>query len=274
MKKILTLISVLMVIGLVSCEKNDITYKTTDLDLTKYAQVRLVYDLPLVASATQNVARLLYNNDTVSMVSTALGSIFPNSTAKYHALPIGTNTVKLLKSTYATIYENSFNLTAGKWSAFVYNTSQPPILIQDPEEYQTGDPWADTLTYIRFVNLFHKADGTPYGKLYLKGKRTIDGVVQYIDIAEANYGEASDYNPYKLYRQGIKVWSGTEASLVFTVFDATGAQLQYYTSSTVRAAYTATGYSLTKGINYIFHFNGIEGTYTTQAVRLSTIAVN
>ncbi len=263
-----------MVIGLVSCEKNVITYETTDLDQTNYAQVRLVYDLPLVTSSAQNVTRLLYNGDTVSMVSTALGGVFPNSTAKYHALPIGTNTVKLLKSTYATIYEGSFNLAAGKWSAFVYNTSQPPILIQDPEEYVTGDPWADTLTYIRFVNLFHKADGTPYGKLYLKGKRTINGVVQYIDIAEANYGEGSDYKPYRLYSNGIKIWSGTESSLIFTVFDATGTQLKYYTSSTVQADYTATGFSMTKGVNYIFHFNGIQGTYTTQALRLSTVAVN
>ncbi len=275
MKKIFTLISILMVIGLVSCETNEIKYETTPIDQSRFAQVRLVYDLPLVTSSSLNVAWLIYNGDTVSRVSTPLGSIFPNSAAKYHVLPIGTNSVKLLQvNTRAVTYEGTFDLEAGRWSAFVYNTSEPPIMVQEPEVYQTGDPWADTVCYIRFVNLFHKADGTPMGKLYLKGKRTINNVVTYIDIASANYGEASDYVPYKLYRQGIKVWSGTESALVFTVFDENGAQLQYYKTATTKGAYEATGLSMTKGVNYILHFNGKDGTYTTQAYRLSQFTVN
>ncbi|MCK9628922.1 MAG: hypothetical protein M0R37_10060 [Bacteroidales bacterium] len=274
MKKILTIISVLMVLGLTSCETNKIEYLATDLDQSKFAEIKLVYDLPLVTSTSQNSTRLLYNGDTVSMVSTALGSVYPNSASKYHVLPIGSNTVQMLKSTLEVIYENTFSISAGKWFAFVYNTAQPPVMIQEPETYTTGDPWADTITHIRFVNLFHKADGTPYGKLYLKGKRTINGVLTYVDIASANFGEAADYVDYRLYRGTSKVWSGSESSLIFVLFDEFGNQLGYYknTSATTKTPYEATGYSLAKGVNYIFHLNGKEGTnYATQAIRLSTI---
>jgi hypothetical protein len=280
MKKILSIISVLSLFLLYSCEKNVITYPTTELNQNTYAQIRLVYDLPLTASSTHNITRLKYNDVLYSQVGTALGSILPNSTAKYHSVPVGALKVETFKSATmdVPVYTNTFNIAKGKWSAFIYNDAQPPLLVQDPEEYQTGHPWNDTLTYIRFVNLFHKADGvTPFGRLTLKGVRTVGGVTTYITIATANYKEATDYMPYKLDRKGITVWSGTETSMVFALFDENNNQLTHYatTSATTKTAHSATGYSLVKGVNYIFHINGKEGTNNaTQAIRLSTIAVN
>ncbi|MHC1779568.1 MAG: hypothetical protein AB9922_04975 [Bacteroidales bacterium] len=280
MKKILSIISVLSLFLLYSCEKNVITYPTTDLNTNTHAQIRFVYDLPIVTSSAENITRLKYNDILYSQVGTALGSILPNSTAKYHMVPVGALKVETFKSATmdVPVYSNTFNIAKGKWSAFVYNAAQPPLLVQDPEEYQTGHPWNDTLTYIRFVNLFHKADGvTPFGKLTLKGVRTIGGVTTYITIGTAGYKEATDYLPYKLYRQGITIWSGTESSMVFALFDESGNQLTHFatTSATTKTAHTVTGYSMTKGVNYIFHVNGKEGTNNaTQAIRISTIAVN
>jgi len=280
MKKILSIISVLSLFLLYSCEKNVITYGTTDLDQNAHAQVRFVYDLPLVTSTTHNITLLKYNDQIYSEVGTPLGSIFPNSIAKYHRVPVGSVKVDAFKTATKDVvaYSSTFNITKGKWSAFAYQENQPPLLVQDPEEYQTGHPWNDTITYIRFVNLFHKSDGvTPFGRLTLKGVRTVGGVTTYIDIASANYMEASDYMPYKLDRKGIAVWSGTESAMVFALFDASGQQLTHFatTAATTKTAHTVTGYSLTKGVNYIFHLNGKEGTNNaTQAIRVSTIAVN
>lgn len=280
MKKILSIISVLSLFLLYSCEKNVITYPTTDLNQNTYAQIRLVYDLPIVSSSTHNITRLKYNDILYSQVGTALGSILPNSTAKYHAVPVGALKVEAFKTSTMDVvaYTNTFNIAKGKWSAFIYNETQPPLLVQDPEEYQTGHPWNDTLTYIRFVNLFHKADGvTPFGKLTLKGVRTIGGVKTFITVGTAGYKEATDYLPYKLDRKGIAIWSGTESAMEFALFDESGNQLTQYATSTAttKTAYTSTGNSMIKGVNYIFHLNGKEGTnYATQAIRLSTIAVN
>lgn len=283
MKKIFTIVSVFALFLLTSCEKNVISYVATDLDVTTKAQVRLVYDLPLVTTATENITLLKYNDQITSQISTALGGIYPNSTAKYHAVPIGSLKVESFKGANkdVAVYSNTFNIAAGKWSAFIYKTTEAPLLVQDPEEYETGNPWIDTVTYIRFVNLFHKADGTPYGKIYLKGRRPATqpnvSTYDYIDIAACNYKEASAYVPYKLWRNGIAVWSGTESSMVFALFNEAGEQITSFASSTatVKTPLVFTGYSMTKGVNYIFHLNGKEGTnYAGQAIRLSTIAVN
>lgn len=282
MKKIFSILSVVSLFLLASCEKNVLSYQTTDLDVTTKAQVRLVYDLPVVAAAAQNITLLKYNDQRVSQISTALGSIFPNSTAKYHVLPIGANKVEAFKGATMDqlVYSNTFNVPAGKWSAFVYDANQAPLMVQDPEEYETGHPWQDTVTYIRFVNLLYKADGvTPFGKVYLKGRRTATqpniNTYDYIDIAECDFKQSSGYIPYILKRNGIAVWSGTETGLAFVLFDANGNLLQTFSSSNVLGDYSATGYSMTKGVNYIFHLNGKMGTnYATQSVRLSTIAVN
>jgi len=283
MKKIFTIVSVFALFLLASCEKNVITYGATDLDVTTKAQVRLVYDLPLVTTTTENITLLKYNDQITSQISTALGSIYPNSTAKYHVVPVGAVKVETFKGAAkdVAVYSNTFNIAAGKWSAFIYNKNEAPLLVADPDEYETGNPWIDTVTYIRFVNLFHKADGTPYGKIYLKGRRpaTLPNVnlYDYVDIAACNYKEASAYVPYKLWRNGVAVWSGTESSMVFALFNEAGEQLTSFATSTatVKTPFVVTGYSMAKGVNYIFHLNGKEGTnYATQAIRLSTIAVN
>ena len=280
MKKILSILSVLSLFLLFSCEKNVITYGTTDLNEDTHAQIRFVYDLPLTASATHNITRLKYNDQLYSEVGTALGSILPNSHAKYHVIPVGANKVDAFKGAGRDVmaYTSNFTIDKGAWSAFVYNENQPPFMVKEPQEYQTGHPWADTVAYIRFVNLFHKADGvTPYGPITLKGVRTVSGVTQYVDIATANYKEATDYIPYKLDRKGIAIWSGTESSMIFALFDAQGNQLTHFATAaaTTKTPFSATGYSLTKGVNYIFHLNGKEGTNNaTQAIRLNTITVN
>lgn len=283
MKKIYTIISVISLFLLVSCEKNVITFGTTDVDQSKSAQIRLVYDLPIVPSGTTyNITRLAYNDQMVSEVSTSLGSILPNSVAKYHVVPVGDLKIDAFKGSAKTDlqYTSTIQIAAGRWSAFVYQPDQAPLLVPMPNEFPSYDPWADTVCTIQFVNLFHKADGvTPYGKLYLKGRRgagTTSSPYQYIDIAEANYKEASSYSSYKLYKSGT-VWSGTESGLVFVLFNENGEQLKTFAKSTATTPtdYAATGYSLSKGRNYIFHLNGKEGTnYATQTVRLSTITLN
>ena len=281
MKTILTLVSVLMLFLLVSCETNEITFGSTDIDPAKSAEVRLVYDIPVVASTTLNITRLKYNDLLVSEVSTALGGIFPNSSAKYHVVPQGTVKVDAFKGTTKDVvqYSSTFSVGSGKYTAFIHDLNTVPFVIKDVDVFPKNDPWADTLTYIQFVNLFYKADGvTPYGTLFLKGRRgagTTASPYKYIDIASCGFKEASALIPYKLVKSGT-VWSGTETGMVFVLYDSTGKLLKYYPTSTgALTDWSATGYSLSKGRNYIFHLNGKEGAnFAGQAIRLSTIGLN
>jgi hypothetical protein len=282
MKTIRAIGSIIMVLLIVSCSKNVITFGTTDIDQTKSAEVRLVYDIPVVSTTTLNITRLKYNGQVVSEVSTALGSIFPNSTAKYHVLPQGP--VKV--DTYTGItkdvlqYSNTFNVSSGKYTAFIHNLTTSPYVIKDADVFPSSDAWADTLANIQFVNLLYKADGiTPYGKLSLKGRRgagTASSPFVYINIATCGFKEASALIPYKLIKGSIVIWSGTETGMAFVIFDDAGNLLKYFPTSTgALTDWAATGYSLGKGKNYIFHMNGKMGTnYAGQAIRLSTIALN
>lgn len=282
MKTILASISILVMLLLTSCEKNEIIFGTTDINSSASAEVRLVYDFPLVSTTTMNIARLKYNNQLVSMVSTALGGIFPNSSSKYHVVPQGA--VKIDAFRFGTKdsllqYSNTFTVGSGKYTVFLYNQAEAPYVIQDVDVFPKGDPWKDTTAYIQFVNLLYNADGvTPFGKLFLKGRRgagTTASPYTYIDIASCNFKEKSALIPYKLVKSGT-VWSGTETGMAFVVYDGTGNLLQYYPSSTgALTSWAATGYSLGKGRYYIFHMNGKMGSnYATQAIRLSTIGLN
>jgi hypothetical protein len=282
MKKILVFFAVLVMLVITSCEKNEITFGNSDVNLTKSAEVRLVYDFPLVSSTAQNLTRLKYNDQLYSMVSTALGGIFPNSSAKYHLVTQGS--VKVDAFRFATkdsllAYTNTFTVGSGKYSVFIYNQTEAPLVVQDVDVFPSGNAWSDTTAYIQFVNLFYKADGvTPYGKLTLKGRRgagTTASPYVYIDIASCDFKQASALVPYKLVKSGT-VWSGTESSMSFVIYDSAGQLLQYYATSTgALTSWAATGYSLGKGRYYIFHMNGKVGAkYADQAIRLSTIGLN
>jgi hypothetical protein len=281
MKTILALVSVFTVFLLVSCETNEITFGNTDIDQAKSAEVRLVYDLPVVSTTALNITRLKYNDQLVSEVSTALGGFFPNSAAKYHVVPQGAVKVDAYTGTTkdAVQYSNTFTVGAGKYTAFIHSQTEVPFVIKDTDVFPATDAWADTVAHIQFVNLLYKADGvTPYGTLFLKGRRgagTAASPFKYIDIASVGFKETSKLIPYKLVKSGT-VWSGTETGMVFVVFDASGNLLKAYPSSTgALADVIFTGYSLGKGRNYIFHMNGKMGVkYADQAIRLSTIALN
>lgn len=282
MKTILALVSILMMLLVVSCEKNVITFGNTDINKATSAEVRLVYDIPVVSTTTLNITRLKYNNQLVSEVSTAIGSIFPNSAAKYHVVPQGPVKVDAYTGTTKDVlqYSNTFTVGAGKYTAFINTLTDVPFVIKDADVFPPSDAWADTTANIQFVNLFYKADGvTPFGKLTLKGRRgsgTTASPYVYLTIATCNFREASALIPYKLLRNNIVIWSGTETGMVFTVFDEAGVQLKHFPTTTgALTDWTATAFSLGKGRNYIFHMNGKQGAkYVDQAIRLSTIALN
>lgn len=281
MKTILALVSISMVLLLVSCEKNVITFGNTDIDMTKSAELRLVYDPPILTSTTYNITRLKYNDQLVSEVSTALGSIFPNSVAKYHVVPQGPVKVDAYIGTTKDVpqYSNTFSVGAGKYTAFIHSLTDVPFVIKDADVFPPSDAWADTLTNIQFVNLLYKADGvTPYGKLTLKGRRgagTTASPYVYINIATCGFKEASALIPYKLLKGSVAVWSGTETGLAFVVYDEAGNLLKNFSSTGAVVDWVATGFSLGKGRCFIFHMNGKLGTkYADQVIRLSTIGLN
>lgn len=273
---------VLAIIGLVfnACQKNEITFPVTELDTEAYSEVRMINAIPITGVSDT----LLLNGKNYSSVSTLLGAYYPNSTPKYFAVPIGGATISLnfkaktnSPAVAAFIYAGNMTLAKGKWSAFIYDATKDPILLQDADAVPATDPWQDTVCFIKVVNLFHQADGvTPFGKLTLKAKKNITGATWETVATDIDFGtQSSAYYAYKLKNVlNAKPWSGTETKITFAIFDSAGNQFQQFTSATAstKSAYTSINWSLGKGRAYVIYVNGKEGTTnnTDQFIRLGS----
>jgi hypothetical protein len=273
---------VLAIIGLVfgACQKNEITFPMTELNTDAYAQVRMVNAIPITGTSDT----LLLNGQNYSSVSTVLGAYYPNSAPKYFAVPVGAASISLnfkAKTTNpavaAFVYAGNMTLTKGKWSAFLYDATKDPILLQDADAVPSTDAWQDTVCFIKVVNLFHQANGvTPYGKITLKAQKNFTGAAWETVALDIDFGtQSAAYYVYKLKNVlNLKPWSGIETNVKFALFDSGGNQLQQFTSATtsVKSAHSSTGWSLGKGRAYVIYINGKEGTTnnTDQFIRLGS----
>ncbi len=280
MKKILTLIPVLGMFFVASCNEHELDYYTTPVNTETQAQIRLSYDVGVVTTGAPNITRLSYNNQMVSEVSTAIGSIFPNSAAKYHVVPVGQLQINTYTGATKDVahYTSTINIEKGRWTAFVHNLNTAPLMVQTPDEFPQYDPWADTACSIQFVNLLYGTDGaTGYGTLTLKARRgagTTASPYIYTTIGTAAFGQYTDYIKFNLIKSGT-VWSGTETGIAFVLYNELGNLVTTFTTANASTTYSATGYSLTKGRNYIIHLNGKMGTnYATTSFRLGAITLN
>lgn len=282
MKKIYYILLAMFGLAFTACQTNDITFPFAEIDASQTTELRVLNVIPY----TGNSDTLLLNGTNYSSVSTAVGSYYPASAAKYFELPIGSTAISLrfaAKTTTPTVaaftYANTVTLKTGKWSAYIYNAAQPPVLLQDADNIPSTDAWNDTVCFIKFANFFFKADGvTPYGPLTLKVKKNITGAAWETVASNIAFGtQSSDYYLYKLKNTaGTKPWSGTEPNLTLALFDAAGViQYQQFASATTSAkgAYSS---SLTAGMGkgraYVFYLTGKEGTTnnTDQALRLNS----
>jgi hypothetical protein len=278
MKKIHFILFAIFGLAFISCQTNVISFPFDTLDVNNYSEVRLLNVIPV----TGNSDTLLFNGKNYSSVTTSDGNYYPYSTPKYFALPLGNTNIALrfeIKITTPTAaafeYSGSMALQKGKWSAYIYNATKNPILLQDSDNIPVTDPWQDTVCFIRVANFFFKADGvTPFGKITIKAKKNITGASWETVASNIGFGTQSTYYLYKLKNTASSnPWSGTEPNITFAIFDSTGVQYQQFTSSTAstKGAYSYTGLSLGKGRAYIFYLNGKEGTSNNkdQLIRLN-----
>lgn len=216
----------------------------------------------------------------VSEVATTIGNYYPFSAAKYHVVPVGQLNIATYQGSTKDVahYSSTINIQKGRWTAFVYNLNEAPMVVPVPEVFPKYDPWADTSCAIQFINLLYSSNGTtPEGALTLKARRgagTTASPYVYTTIATVGFGQASDFIKFNLVKSGT-VWSGTETGLAFVLYDSSNNLMTTFTTANAVTTYSATGYSLAKGKSYIFHLNGKRGTnYATTGVRLSTITLN
>ena len=278
MKKINIILFALLGLVFTSCQTNVITFSNELVDVNKYTELRVLNVIPL----TGNSDTLLFNHMNYSSVNTGLGGYYPVSTPKYFIVPFGNDSISLhfmAKTTTPTAaaftYKGIMPLAKGKWSAYISNATQNPILLQDDDNIPVTDAWADTVCFVKVANFFMKSDGvTPFGKITLKMKKNITGADWETVAQDIDFGtQSAKYYTYKLKNtNNVKPWSGAEPNITFAFFDGAGVQYQQFSSPTtsVKGAYSLTAQSLTKGKAYVIYINGKEGVAnnTTQFIRL------
>jgi hypothetical protein len=268
MKKINIIVIAILVLVFHSCQTNEIIFPYSALDTNTNSEVRILNVIPV----TGNSDTLLLNGKNYSSVSTVLGNYYPSSAPKYFASPIGATSISIrfvAKTTAPAMaafnYAGNMTLAKGKWSAFIYDKTKDPILLQDADVVPTTDAWNDTVCFIKVANFFHKADGvTPFGKITLKAKKDITGAAWETVATDIEFGtQTTAYYQYKLKNVlNKKPWTGTEDKITFAIFDSAGTQYQQFTSATTsaKAAHSSTSWSLGKGRAYVIYVNGKEGT--------------
>jgi len=280
MKKINFILSVILGLTCMSCRTNEITFPMSTLDVNKFSEIRVLNAIPV----TGNSDTLLINGTNYSSVSTAVGSFYPGNSPKYFAIPFGIANISLrflAKTTPPAVaafnYTQSMTVAKGKWSAYITNASQSPVLLQDAENVPATDAWADTVCFVKVANFFFKADGvTPYGKLTLKAKKNNSTVWETV-ASNIDFGtQSNDYYLYKLKNTGnVKPWSGIESNISLAIFDSNGVQYQWFTTPTtsVKGAFSSDKtQSFGKGRAYVIYITGKEGTTnnTDQFIRLGS----
>jgi hypothetical protein len=255
----------------------------TSVDVNKYAQVRVLNVIPFTGSSDTLLFKSANSANYVnsSSVLTSLGSYYPLSSPKYFTQLFGQDSISLhfvAKTTVPKVsaftYKSSMTLTKGRWSAFISNASQNPILLADLDNVPATNAWADTVCFVRVANFFYKADGvTPYGPLTLMAKHNVTGAAWETVASNIAFGTISP--AYYLYRlkntANTKPWGGAESNITFALFDVNGVQYQQFSSATtsVKAAYSNATISLGKGRAYVFYVNGKEGTTNNTDQRIS-----
>ncbi len=173
MKKISFIISLLMVVSLVSCEKHEILYDTHDL-ANQSAEFQLHYFEPITNSSAYYIDSVFVNGTLYSSVNgsgqlATYNGVPGGATGRFFAVEPGS-----VKFTFyrggSVIYDNVATLKTGKQNVYVYDLNEAPLVIEndypyaskvirDPATSQTFN--TDSIATGKIVNLIFERPGVP-----------------------------------------------------------------------------------------------------------------
>ena len=173
MKKASFIISLLMIVSLVSCEKHEILYDTHDLD-DQSAEFQLHYFEPITNTSANYIDSVFVNGILYSSVNgsgqlATYNGVPGGATGRFFAVAPG-NVKFTLWRKGSIIYDNVATLQKGKQNVFIYGMDEAPIVIQndypyaskiyrDPATAQTFD--TDSIATGKIVNLIFERPGVP-----------------------------------------------------------------------------------------------------------------
>jgi hypothetical protein len=164
MKILKSLVLVLSVFFVWSCEKHEIEYDTTSI--ADQAEFQLHYFVPVTASSSNNIYKVEINNELYANSTAPLSTYnaIPNgAVGKFYVVEPGSVNIKLYMGTdEVLVYDQNTELVTGKQNIFVYDFDAGPIVLDNEYPYEanvTED--TDSITYIKFYNFLYETEGVP-----------------------------------------------------------------------------------------------------------------
>lgn len=153
--------SMLLLIGLMSCDKHVIEYDAEAI--SGVAEFQLHYFVPVTSGAANNIYKVeindqLYANDQAAL--TTYNAIPGGSVGRFYTTGVGATNIKLYQGTDLNlVYDQNCTLTEGKQNIFVYDFDEPPVVIDNGFPYVANvTEHSDTTAWIKFYNFLFEED--------------------------------------------------------------------------------------------------------------------
>jgi hypothetical protein len=145
---------------MMSCEKHEIVFDSRPAG--DIALVQFHNEIPVPSGTAYNFLKVELNGvDVTHGNKVTLGSwnTIPTDLGRYYSTNTGEATIKLYQSTALNlVYEQKVTLKAGKQGLIIYDYKQPPLVVEEPDNYIPDRPSfdTDTIEYVRFFNLMRE----------------------------------------------------------------------------------------------------------------------
>ncbi|WP_313267677.1 hypothetical protein [Sphingobacterium sp.] len=202
------LITLLGLLLFSACKKNVVEYQATPIDDGATAQFQLHYMVPVATGAANNInkvelnGKLLVNQTTPLVVYNFLPS---GSVGRFFAAEPGKVNLKLYKGAtdnLVLVYDQTFDLPAGKSNVVVHDFNKPPVVIVNEVPYpKTTTENTGTTAWVKFYNFLYESANTPTSlKLQYQYQYTVNNETgqksEWANVGKpVSFGEATGWEP-------------------------------------------------------------------------------
>lgn len=245
MKRILKYMCLALIMAFaVSCEKNEVEYKTTDIG--DVAEFQLHYFVPVTAVATNNINKIEVNDQLYSTTMAPLTTYnaVPNgSVGRFFIANTGSVNIKMyLGAALSLAYDKNVTLNKGKQNVFVYDFTKDPIVFDNGYPYSTNlTMGTDSFCYVKFYNFLFEKAGVPTN-LKLQYQYTDPRTKAMVNIgAPVSFGETTGWQPVKVVKSVFISAGSVRVDFSIKVVEADGSvsgDLQLWNTNKVYVKYT------------------------------------
>ena len=204
-----------------ACEKNVVEYGATPISDEATAQFQLHYMVPSATGTANSINKVelngqLLTNETAPLLTY---NLIPSGTVgRFFVTEPGSVNLKLHKgpaSDLTLVYDQDFELPAGKYNVIVHDFDAPPIIIDNEAPYpKVITEYTGTTAWVKFYNLLYETPGEPTDlRLQYQFQYTTDNDTgeksDWANLGEpVAFGEATGWEPVTVNKT-VEISQGT-----------------------------------------------------------------